>query len=79
MLFLNIGRYPPQYAIDTTQYRPSYPVPGNRSQWIGSISFRTRTTPRTSLSDARHVQARVSIFPEKNFHFGNGMILKFVA
>ena len=22
---------------------------------------------------------RVSIFPEKNFHFGNGMIRKFVA
>ncbi|XP_023329990.1 uncharacterized protein LOC111702502 [Eurytemora carolleeae] len=23
----NLGRYPPQYAVDTTQYRPSYPVP----------------------------------------------------
>ena len=32
MLFLNIGRYPSQYAVDTTQYRPSYPVPGNKSQ-----------------------------------------------
>ena len=25
------------------------------------------------------VKSRVSIFPEKNFHFGNGMIRKFVA
>ena len=25
------------------------------------------------------VYVRVSIFPEKNFHFGNGMIRKFVA